>query len=142
MKDVISKEHVFDHSIEKVWNAISKAEEISTWFIQADFKAETGYRYTFTADEEHGCTQITGVVKEADPYTLVYTWIVQNTNTETTVKWQLNVVAGKTKLYLEHSGISDYPGDSAVQMFTSFDAGWDNCVSELSKYLIQEVHAG
>ncbi|RKN82438.1 SRPBCC family protein [Ulvibacterium marinum] len=142
MKDVISKEHLFDHSIDKVWNAISKAEEISAWFIDADFKAETGYNYTFTADEEHGCTQITGVVKEANPYTLVYTWTVQNTDTETTVKWELNEVEGKTKLYLEHSGISKYPGDSAVQMFTSFNAGWDNCVSELSKYLIQEVHAG
>ena len=29
MKDVISKAVIFNHSIDKVWNAISKAEEIS-----------------------------------------------------------------------------------------------------------------
>ena len=46
MKDVITKERVFNHSIDTVWNAISKAEEISTWFIKADFKAEKGYEYT------------------------------------------------------------------------------------------------
>ncbi len=77
MKDVILKEHIFDHSIDKVWNAITKEEEISTWFIKANFKAEKGYKYTFVASEEKGCINITGEVKEADPYTLIYTWVVQ-----------------------------------------------------------------
>ncbi len=142
MKDVISKEHFFSHPIEQVWNAISKEEEISTWFIQADFKAEPGYKYTFTAGEEKDCTQITGIVKEATPYTLVYTWIVRDTDTETTVTWVLEELDGKTKLYLEHSGISNYPGDTAVVMFGHFGAGWKNCIEQLTKYLKQEVHAG
>lgn len=142
MKDVIKKEYVFSYPIQKVWNAISKAEEISTWFIEADFKAEKGYRYTFKSSEEDGCTEITGEVKGANPYTLIYTWIVENTNTETTVKWDLKEIEGGTKLYLEHSGISKYPGDSAVSFFTNFDTGWDNCVNELLTYLNKEVHAG
>ncbi|MFS4454805.1 SRPBCC family protein [Maribacter sp. 2304DJ31-5] len=141
MKDVITKEHVFNHPIHSVWNAISKGEEISTWFINADFKPEKGYRYTFTAGEEKGCTQITGVVKQAEPYTLIYTWIVEDTNVETTVKWTLKEVSGKTQLVLEHSGISNYSGDNAVTMFGHFSAGWDNCVSLLTAYLTQEVHA-
>ena len=141
MKDVIIKEQIFNHSIDKVWNAISKAEEISTWFIKADFKAEPGFKYSFKSDGEN-CTEINGVIKEANPYTLVYSWIVQNTNVETIVKWQLEKTENGTKLYLEHSGIANYPGDTAVTMFNSFKGGWDNCVSELSKYLTQEVHAG
>ncbi|MEZ4810920.1 MAG: SRPBCC domain-containing protein [Allomuricauda sp.] len=142
MKDVITKEHVFPHPIEKVWNAISKEEEISTWFIKADFKAQKGYRYTFTASEEHGCTQITGEVKSANPYTLIYTWIVQNTNTETTVKWDLKETSEGTKLHLEHSGISKYPGDSAVSFFTNFEQGWGHCIDELVSFLSRKVHAG
>ena len=142
MNDVIAKEHLFDHPIHRVWNAISKADEISTWFIKADFKAEPGYRYTFTAGEEHNCTQVTGVVKEADPYTLIYTWIVADTKAETTVKWVLEETEQGTKLYLEHSGISRYEGESAVSMFASFDKGWDNCITELSGYLKKAVHAG
>lgn len=141
MKDVISKEHVFFHPIDKVWNAISKAEEISTWFIKADFKAEPGYAYTFNSEGEN-CTEIRGTVKNARPYTLAYTWIVQDTNVETMVTWKLEETEGGTKLYLEHSGISNYPGDTAVKMFDSFNGGWDNCVSELAQYLKQEVHAG
>ncbi|MGB5820495.1 MAG: SRPBCC domain-containing protein [Saonia sp.] len=140
MNDSIIKEHVFNHPIDRVWNAISQAEEISNWFIKADFKAETGYAYTFNSKGEN-CTQITGVVQKADPYTLVYTWIVENTDAETTVKWVLEKVGQGTKLYLEHSGISNYPGDTAVSMFNSFNGGWDNCINELSEYLIKEVHA-
>ncbi len=141
MKDVISKEHVFFHPIDKVWNAISKEEEISTWFINADFKAEPGYAYTFNSKGED-CAQITGVVKKALPYTLIYTWIVQDTHVETIVTWKLEETAGGTKLYLEHSGIANYPGETAVKMFSSFKGGWDRCISDLTQYLKQEVHAG
>lgn len=142
MKDAIIKEQIFNHAIDKVWNAISVGEEISTWFINADFKPEPGYQYTFTAGEEKGCTQITGIVKEANPYTLIYTWMVENTDVETTVKWTLESVAGKTKLVLEHSGISKYTDDTAITMFGHFSAGWDNCVNLLTEYLTKELHAG
>ena len=140
MKDIIIKEHLFKYPIDVVWNAISKSDEISTWFIKADFKAEEGYYYSFKSDGED-CTEINGVVKEANPYTLVYTWVVQNTDVETLVKWILKETSEGTSLYLEHSGISNYSGETAVQMFTSFNGGWDNCVSELSKYLTKELHA-
>ncbi|WP_343487812.1 SRPBCC domain-containing protein [Allomuricauda sp. d1] len=141
MKDTITKEYFFNHSIDKVWNAISREEEISSWFIKANFKAEKGYRYTFKADEEHGCTQITGEVKEANPYTLIYTWVVEGTKAVTTVTWRLEQIDGKTKLNLQHSGISNYAGETAVSMFNSFSAGWDNCAEELTKFLNREVHA-
>ena len=143
MNDVIKKEVAFNHSIEKVWNAISKGEEISTWFIKADFKAEKGYKYTFTSEpNEKGCTVISGEVKEANPYILVYTWIVADTKTETTVKWELVSTDMGTKLYLEHSGISNYDGDTAVKMFESFNGGWDGCINLLNDYLKETVHAG
>ncbi len=143
MNNVIKKEHEFNHSIDKVWNAISKAEEISTWFIKADFKAEKGYKYTFTSEpNEKGCTTISGEVKESSPYTLIYTWIVADTETETTVTWKLEPTENGTKLYLEHSDISNYEGETAVAMFESFNGGWDNCISGLTTYLKEEVNAG
>jgi len=143
MKDIIKKEALLDHSIDAVWNAISKAEEISTWFIPADFKAEEGYQYTFTSPpNEKGCTVISGEVKNANPYVLVYTWIVGDTKTETTVKWELESTKNGTKLYLEHSGISNYQGDTAVAMFESFNGGWDNCINGLTKFLKETVNAG
>ena len=138
MQDIIQKEHVFNHPIDLVWKAISEAEEISTWFIKANFKAEKGYKYTFShTDESTGdCTDITGEVLEATPvYKLVYTWVVPGTGVDTTVSWQLEETTEGTKLLLEHSGISQYPGETAVKMFNSFSGGWDNCIVELSKFL-------
>ena len=143
MKDVISKQVTFNQSIDQVWNAITKAEEISTWFIKADFKAEKGYRYTFTAEpNEKGCTVISGEVKNANPYKLVYTWIVADTKVETTVTWELTATENGTKLNLEHSGISNYAGETAIAMFESFNGGWENCITGLTNYLKETVHAG
>lgn len=143
MKDVIKREETIHHPIDKVWNAISRAEEISTWFIKTDFKAEVGSMYTFTASEEQNCTQITGCVKVATPYTLIYTWIMENTDVETTVKWELEKESDTvTKLYLEHAGISQYEGDTAVKMFENYSGGWKACVDELNEYLKKLVHAG
>lgn len=142
MNDVIKKEHVFAHPIQKVWDAISKAEEISKWFLKTDFKAEKGFKYTFQSSGEADCTQITGEVRSADPYTLIYTWIVKDTNVETVVCWKLEETDGGTKLYLKHSGISNYPENSAVTFFNSFDSGWEHCVNDLKSFLKEEVHAG
>lgn len=140
MRDIITKEKVFQHPIDVVWNAISNADELSAWFIQADFKAEVGYQYTFTSNED-GCVPITGEVKSAHPYTLIYTWIVKGTNVETTVSWKLEAINNGTKLYLEHAGISNYEGENAVTMFESFNGGWDNCTAKLMSYLKENVHA-
>jgi len=135
MKDIITREEIINHPVEKVWSAITKAEEISTWFIKTDFKAEVGTRYQFVSSEDKGCITINGIVKEATPYTLIYTWIVENTNVETTVKWILEADGDNTKLYLEHSGISNYPGDTAVKMFENFSGGWKGCIDGLVTYL-------
>lgn len=142
MKDLITKERVYNQPIEKIWNAISKEEEITAWFIKADFKAEKGYQYTFIASEENGCVNITGEIKESDPYTLAYTWIVDGTTAETLVTWKLEPVEGGTKLFLEHSGISNYEGETAVKMFESFSGGWTNCMNLLETYVNTTVHAG
>ena len=138
MKDIIKKEHQYQATINDVWDAITKAEEISEWFIQADFKAEVGYHYTFT----HEKTVINGQVMEVDPvYTLVYTWSIQGTGVETTVTWRLQENDLGTLLTLEHSGISNYPTeDMATTMFTNFTNGWDSCIKNLDQYLKESKH--
>ena len=132
VEDLIRKEHFYKHSINDVWKAISDEKQISEWFIQADFKAEVGYQYKFTRES----TIINGEVLEANPvHTLVYTWIIGGTDTPTTVKWTLEEKDKGTLLVIEHSGIKNYPGESAVQMFSSFSGGWDSCIVELEKFL-------
>ncbi|MEQ9402906.1 MAG: SRPBCC domain-containing protein [Cyclobacteriaceae bacterium] len=139
MKDVISKEKVFTQSIDRVWRAISEADEISAWFIQADFKPEVGYNYTFTASEEHGGTIVKGRVLEAAPYTLKYTWMVGDSNVETLVVWTLEEDNGATRLKLEHSGILNYEGEAATEMLGHFNKGWDACILGLEQFFKNEI---
>ena len=135
MNDAILKEHQFTSPIGEVWKAISEAEEISAWFIKADFRPEVGYKYTFT----HEQTKISGEVLKANPvYELVYTWIVGGTDVETTVRWKLEENTEGTLLILEHSGIAKYPGETAVVMFNNFKGGWNSCVQNLEKYLLEK----
>ncbi len=136
MNDVIKKEQQINFPMEEVWKAIATAEEISTWFIQADFKAEVGYEYTFTHEE----TKITGQVLEASPFhTLIYTWIVGGTGVETTVTWNLQENESGTFLTLEHSGIAGYPTkEMATNMFSSFSKGWESCIVNLDKFLTKQ----
>jgi len=137
LQDTIIKQHVYHHSIHDVWKAISSANQISKWFIQADFEAVVGYAYTFT----HEQTTITGRVLKANPvHELEYTWIVQGTEVETTVSWHLEESEAGTLLTLTHSGISRYPGETAMVMFENFRGGWVSCLSNLMKYL-EEVQA-
>jgi uncharacterized protein YndB with AHSA1/START domain len=132
MKDLITRQHTFQSPISLVWDARTLEEEISSWFIKADFKAEVGYHYTFT----HENTRIVGDVLRVVPVTeLIYTWKVEGTDVVTTVSWKLEEVDGGTLLTLEHSGISQYPGESAVVMFNNFEGGWDMCISNLGRYL-------
>lgn len=138
MKDIIQKEHFYNHPIERVWKAISDAAEISSWFLKADFRAEEGYNYKFT----HEDTVISGEVNRANPvHHLEYTWVVGKTNVETLVKWVLEEKDGGTLLKLEHSGISNYDGETAVKMFESFRDGWQMCVDNLEKFLKKNVKA-
>ncbi|WP_255473340.1 SRPBCC family protein [Oceanihabitans sp. IOP_32] len=121
--------------MEQVCNPITKAEEISTWFIPNDFKAEPRYQYTFTSPpNEKGCTVTSGKAKKAHTYILIYTWIVGDTKVETIVKWELEATQNGTKLSLEHSNIYNYACETAVARFESFNGGWDNCISSSTSY--------
>ncbi|NND33310.1 MAG: SRPBCC domain-containing protein [Saprospiraceae bacterium] len=132
MEDKIIKQHQFASPIGVVWTAISEAEQISTWFIQADFRAEQGYRYTFT----HEQTEIHGEVMVANPvYELTYSWIVKGTEVVTMVSWRLEENSEGTLLTLEHSGISKYPGETAIMMFQNYEGGWISCLKDLDVHL-------
>ncbi|WP_075344024.1 SRPBCC family protein [Tenacibaculum agarivorans] len=140
MKDTITKEKLFKHPIEDIWKAISEGKKISEWFLNADFKPIVGYQYTFSSKEED-CSEIKGEVKKASPYELVYTWIVSGTSIETTVTWLLEPIQNGTKLTLTHTGIANYPHETAIKMFDSFTGGWINCLNLLNDYLAKYVEA-
>ena len=134
----IRKERFYPHSINAVWSAISVQEQLSKWFVNADFKAEVGYQYTFTRGEN----TITGEVLDVQPpHLLTYTWVIGDPNVITTVKWELQEVDGGTLVIIDHTGISGYASDQiAAATFNHFNHGWEDCTNRLAKHLQQDVH--
>ena len=135
MSKKVEKQHFYKSPISEVWEAISDQDQISAWFIQADFKAEIGYEYTF----KHEDTTVTGKVLESDPVTnLVYTWIVGGTEVETEVRWTLEEKDGGTLLTIRHTGFENYSEETAVSMFSSTQKGWDAVIKELTTFLSEK----
>jgi uncharacterized protein YndB with AHSA1/START domain len=133
MQKQLKLERIFKHPAKKIWNAISKADEIGKWFLKADFKVEVGYNYTFT----HEDTKIRGEVLEVDePTKLVYTWEVEGSGVASTVTWMLEEKGDETELIIEHISEGDADENPAINpMFMEFQKDWENVYNELEKYL-------
>jgi len=135
VNDVISKSKWIKQPINKVWKAITDNEQVSQWLVPTNFKAEVGFEY-FLQDPKKECNVVTGKVLEADPYTLVYTWINEAANTvETIVRWELKEENGGTTLEMTHIGISKYSTDLQAGMTESYTSGWKRCFENIGNLL-------
>lgn len=135
VKDTLEKTQWFPHTIDRVWEAITKTEQVSQWLVPTDFKAEVGANYSLNSPED-GCAMVTGKVIAADPYKLIYSWINESCKeVTTTITWTLNTENGGTTLNMTHSGIANYPESIAPEMIKSYTGGWERCFNNLSKIL-------
>ncbi len=133
LKTSIEKEQFYPHPINTVWEAISKADLISQWFVQADFETIPGRPYLFTRGE----TKISGeVLTSIPPHELSYTWRVNDSQITTVVKWILKEQSGGTLVRIEHTGIQGYSSEEiTANMLDHFSAGWIDCIDRLDKFL-------
>ena len=134
-KDTLEKTQWFPHGIDRVWEAITKTEQVSQWLVPTDFKAEVGATYTLKNPEDK-CDMVTGKILEANPYKLVYTWINEACKeVETLITWTLTAENNGTTLRMIHSGISKYPENVAPKMIESYTGGWERCFTNLGEIL-------
>ncbi len=132
--DRIEKEVYYPYPPERVWRAITDQKELGEWFVQGDFQPEVGYEYNFANDD----TRVRGTVLEVEPPgKLVYTWIKNDTEIETTVIWTLEPKNDGTVLRIEHVGISQYKY-SAPELFESTHHGWEYVVQAIGAHLVKE----
>ena len=135
VENTIEKTQWFPHSIDKVWAAITKNEHVSKWLAPTNFKGEKGTHYELHSPKED-CNVVSGVVKEATPYTLIYSWTALNhKDVETQVRWDLTEENNGTKVNMKHTGILKYEKKAGEEMFTSFSNGWKRCFIQIEEVL-------
>src|SRR4030095_9322757 len=100
-------ERTFNASAEKVWDAISRKEQMKQWYFDlAEFKPEVGFEFRFEAgDENQKFLHICRITEVISGKKLTHSWKYDGQDAETYVTWELFDEGDKTRLRLTHEGL-------------------------------------
>ena len=109
---------------EQVWEYLTDPDKLAIWFHKPKSPIALGDYAMYGT--ESGDKLMWGTVSVCDPHErLEYTFtITPMGDAVSTVKWQLNPVAGGTQLSLQHSGLPQ--GEAAFGLTLALDKGWDD----------------
>lgn len=123
-------ERVLNAPVEKVWAAITDEHQMRQWYFDLPgFKAEAGYKFSFTGGPDgrqylHLCC-VTEVLPQRK---LAYTWRYDGYDGESLVTWELYEENGKTRVKLTHAGLETFPISNPDLAKENFVAGWKHIV--------------
>ncbi|MEM8849201.1 MAG: SRPBCC domain-containing protein [Pseudomonadota bacterium] len=137
MTHILTKTVVFDAPRDLVWRYLTDREKLGVWYhpAEADLAPNQPYRLMGTSDDGAPMAIITGEVLEwVPPERLVTTFTISPFGgATTTVTWELEEMAGGTRLTLMHSGITEAAGNAVLSLMQAMDAGWDEHLGDLRK---------
>ncbi len=124
-------EEVYAHPIEKVWSALTNAEDLAIWLMPSDFEPSVGKAFTL-----HG-TPMPGwrgwadceVLELHPPHRMVWSWIAADDGLKTVVTFELEALGAGTRLTLRHEGESDATIAALLQ------GGWPGLLAGLAQLL-------
>lgn len=114
-------ERAYPQSLERVWQAISNAEEITAWMkfpTQLEPRVGGKIHIAFSAEGS-----LEGIVCEFEPpHLLIYTW------GDSLVNWKLEGDAAETRLHFSHVGVRP-------ELLAGLGAGWHRFLDQLEDHL-------
>lgn len=125
-------ERVYNHRIEKVWDAITNPEKMTMWFTDVEWDFRPGGEITFIFQDEER-TRMHGKIKTINPPRLLeYEWHNEVPPHEF-ARWELfEEGTEKTKLVLTYSRVIE---DYAIGV----SAGWHITLDDLERLLDGET---
>ena len=132
-------EQVLNASPEKIWKALTDANEMRNWYFDlAEFRAEKGFKFQFMGGPEdvvqylHLCE-----VTEVNPgKKLAYSWRYDGYPGNSFVTFDLLEKENKTLLKLTHSGLETFPRENKDFAVDNFEKGWDEIIhTSLKQYI-------
>ncbi len=137
--DEIRREIVIDAPIERVWEALTSAEQMSQWFgDSAEIDLRPGGRARIGWTEFDAMTDC--IVEVVDrPTRFSFRWdALKDTPLEvasTLVEFTLVPEGDGTRLTLLESGFADLPDEAYQARIDENSAGWDAELEDLRRYL-------
>jgi uncharacterized protein YndB with AHSA1/START domain len=114
-------DRAYPQSLERVWHAISDAEEITAWMkfpTQLEPRVGGKVHIEFSADGS-----LEGIVCNFEPpHLLIYTW------GDSLVNWKLEGDAAETRLHFSHVGVRP-------ELLDGLGAGWHGFLNQLEDHL-------
>ena len=134
-------ERVFDTPAHVLWKAITDKNEMKEWFFDVkEFKAEPGYRFSFSGGKDGRVYQHLCEVVEVIPYKkLSYTWKYEGYEGISKVIFELSEEDGKTRLKLTHEGLETFPAATNPDLAKeNFIGGWTAIIgTSLPEYIVK-----
>ncbi|RZT23586.1 SRPBCC family protein [Fictibacillus sp. BK138] len=127
---------VFDAPIQKVWNSVSTAEGMSSWFMPNDFKAEEGHE--FHIQSPFGPSPCKVLLID-EPNKLSFSWDTDGW----VVTFLLKEQGDQTEFTLIHSGWKDEEeivgkaGEKSSVIRDRMNGGWVGIVHERLKKVVE-----
>lgn len=130
MTDAILQKRIFLKATKpQVWAYLTEPEKLAIWFHKPKSPLTEGPYEMFGT--ESGDRLMWGDVSVFEPHdVLEYTFTIKPLGDATsTVRWQLDDVAGGTMLSLEHSGLPQ--SAEAFGLILALDKGWDEHLARM-----------
>ncbi|QEL04424.1 SRPBCC domain-containing protein [Olivibacter sp. LS-1] len=132
-------ERIYEATIEKVWEALTNKDQMKQWYFDvSDFKAEVGFEFQFSAENEgkiylHKCK-----VVEAKPITkIAYTWSYEGYEGQSLVTFELfSEDENKTRLKLTHSGTDSFLSHPDFEK-ADFNEGWESILGQSLRNFVE-----
>lgn len=136
--DRIERTIQLNHAPERVWQALTTAEGLGTWF---GHKAEIDLRVGGTAKLtwDSGDTATLTIERVEPPRVFGYTWMIyglpEGDPRRTYVEFTLEPTSKGTTLTMVESGFAQLPGAEYEKAHTANTDGWTHELGELVAYL-------
>ena len=136
-------ERVFNAPVEVLWKAITDKNEMKQWYFDLkEFKAEPGFKFSFTGGKDgrqylHLCE-----VKDVIPNKKIsYTWKYENYPGESKVTFELFPEKDQTRLKLTHEGLETFTADNPDFAKDNFAEGWTGIIGTSLKNYVAKTGA-
>ena len=135
-------ERLFDAPVDVLWRAITDKNEMKEWYFDLkEFKAEPGFRFSFTGGPDDGpqYLHLCEVIDVVPDRKLSYTWKYDGYAGESKVIFELFPEGNKTRLKLTHEGLETFPADQPDFAKKNFEQGWNEIIgTSLNQYIAKK----
>lgn len=133
-ESVITKTVFFSVAPEVLWPYLTEREKLRLWFHPSEADLSVGEDYALVNESGDGTEKLCwgSVLSMSPPNEMEWTFSIQPLGgAMTKVLWQLEAVAGGTRLTLRHEGVEAAAAAGALGMLMALDEGWDEHFAKL-----------